>query len=78
LAGGPAVEEDLVRCMQEASTKFTPLPTRSRSYAEVAAKTPAVLQTCRYVYIRRDGLGHALAAKYDGPYSVLVAGPKYF
>jgi hypothetical protein len=30
------------------------------------------------VYIRQDGVGHALAGKYDGPYRVLVAGAKYF
>jgi Integrase core domain len=78
LAGGPAAEEDLARRVREASTKFVPLPTRSRSYAEVAAETPTALQACKYVYIRRDGVAHALAAKYDGPYSVLVAGPKYF
>jgi hypothetical protein len=76
LAGGPAVEADMVRRLRDAFS-FTPLPVRQRSYAEAASEIPAALQSCKYVYIRRGG-GGPLSPKYDGPYGVLVAGPKFF
>jgi transposase InsO family protein len=79
LAGGPAAEADLARRVCQAATAFTALPLRIRPDAEVVEAAPTSLQKCNFVYVRRDGGGgNALSPKYDGPFKVLVTGPKYF
>jgi hypothetical protein len=78
LAGSPAAEADLARRIRQATTAFTALLLRTRPDAEAVGAVPVSLQQCDYVYIRRDGGGgKALSPKYDGPFKVLVTGPKY-
>jgi hypothetical protein len=75
----PAAEADLARRLRSEWSSFVPLPTRVTAPAGVASgPSPPPLQGCQYVYIRRDAPSHALAAKYDGPFRVLVAGGKFF
>jgi hypothetical protein len=75
----PAAEADLVRRLQTECSSFVPLPTRATGAPGVAdGPSPPPLRGCKYVYIRRDAPSHALAAKYDGPFRVLVAGGKFF
>jgi hypothetical protein len=78
LVNTPAAEADLVRRLQSEWSSFVPLPTRITAVPEAVATPPPSLQNCAYVYVRKDAPSHALAAKYDGPYRVLVAGGKFF
>jgi hypothetical protein len=75
LVDSPAAEADLVRRLQSEWSSFVPLPTRAMAATGVAdGPSPPLLRDCQYVYIRRDAPSHALAAKYDGPFKVIVLG----
>jgi hypothetical protein len=79
LTGEHADTADLVERLHQRQF-FNPLPLRAKAY-EGAARADhhaAQLQAAKFVYVRRGGVQPALAAKYDGPYSVVSAGPKYF
>ncbi len=52
--------------------------TRPLSYAEAAAKPPAVLLQASHVYVRRGGTLPPLAPLYVGSYEVLEKVDKYF
>jgi len=54
------------------------LPTRHRSYAEVASSVPAALQKADFVYVKRGGVTPPLAAPYSGPYRILSRSPKSY
>jgi hypothetical protein len=71
-----AAEADLVRELKSDMTAFSPLPVRAAPPQPAAI--PESLRGVLYVYVRRDGYAPPLAAKYDGPFKVLGAGPKFF
>ena len=55
-----------------------PPPTAPLSYAQVAAKPAAGLQSASFVYIRRGGAAPPLTPLYTGPFKVLRREPKFF
>ena len=55
-----------------------PPPSRPISYAQMAAKPPALLMSATYVYVRKGGTVAPLSPLYSGPYKVLSSGPKIF
>ncbi len=55
-----------------------PIPTRQWSYTEVTASLSPGLQAARLVYIKKGGSVLPLSPPYDGPFSVVEAGPKLF
>jgi transposase InsO family protein len=79
LSGEAADRQQLVERLHQRQ-HFSPLPLRARSYAEATreAVVPPPLAAAKFVYVRRGGVQNTLADKYDGPYSVLEPGPKYF
>jgi hypothetical protein len=62
----------------EALQDVQPIPTRQRSYAEVAAALPSELLAAKFVYIRKGGSVPPLSPPNEGPYSVVEGGPKFF
>jgi hypothetical protein len=55
-----------------------PIPTRQRFYAEVAAALPPGLLAAKFVYIQKGGSVPPLSPPYEGPFSVVEAGSKFF
>ncbi len=55
-----------------------PPPSRSLSYAQMAAKPAAALLSAAFVYVRKGGTIPPLSPLYSGPYRVLASGPKVF
>jgi len=64
-----------VAALAVAMRKLRPVPPRE---ADRPAYVPKDLQSCKRVFVRRDGIRRPLQPPYDGPYDVLHRDSKFF
>ena len=61
-----------------ASVPRAPVAFHSTKPSSVLPELPPSLLKSPYVFVRRGARGNPLQTPYEGPYSVLEAGPKFF
>ena len=67
-----------LRRLREQTDMLRPIPTSAHGVDSVPFNVPKSLNSADYVYVRRDGKSKPLQNPYDGPFKVLVRGPKTF